>query len=353
MAQRPGPWRITFDTNPDDCNLRCLMCECFSPHSSVQKKRIQQGAAKRRMSIQLIRHIIEQAKGTPLREIIPSTMGEPLLYKHFEEIIQLCHEFNLKLNLTTNGTFPGKGAEGWSKILVPVTSDVKFSWNGATKQTQEQIMLGTKWEKVLANLATFIQIRDKHAAQGGNRCRVTLQLTFLEENVKELAKIVELGIELGVDRIKGHHLWAHFKEIENQSMRRNPEAIERWNQSVTAAYHVAKHKRLANGQTIQLENMTYLGNEAVRDLDPEAVCPFLDQEAWVNPEGKFSPCCAPDQQRQTLGDFGNLHDQSLEQIWQSQAYRTLQRGYKNHPLCVGCNMRKPLVKDEPSCNTLS
>src|SRR5207253_2951864 len=26
-----GPWRITFDTNPDTCNLHCVMCEEHSP----------------------------------------------------------------------------------------------------------------------------------------------------------------------------------------------------------------------------------------------------------------------------------------------------------------------------------
>ena len=26
---KPGPWRITFDTNPDDCNLHCIMCQGY------------------------------------------------------------------------------------------------------------------------------------------------------------------------------------------------------------------------------------------------------------------------------------------------------------------------------------
>ena len=340
MTPKPGPWRITFDTNPDDCNLRCIMCECFSPYSPVKKERIEIGAPKKRMSIDLIRQILEQAKGSPLREIIPSTMGEPLLYKSFEEIIQLCHEYQLKLNLTTNGTFPRKSAEEWARLLVPVTSDVKFSWNGATKETQEAIMLGSNWEKVLCNIKTFIRIRDEHAAEGGNRCRVTFQLTFLEANVNELADIVSLAIELGVDRIKGHHLWAHFQEIKDLSMRRNSESIERWNEAVQKAYHVAETRLLPNGDHIQLENITHLDSQAQVDLDPDAVCPFLGKEAWVNTEGKFSPCCAPDKQRQTLGDFGNLYETTLNDIWQNQAYQTLQKTYKNHPLCVGCNMRK-------------
>ena len=39
VEAKPGPWRITFDTNPDDCNLRCVMCEEHSPHSTLQVQR--------------------------------------------------------------------------------------------------------------------------------------------------------------------------------------------------------------------------------------------------------------------------------------------------------------------------
>ena len=43
-----------------------------------------------------------------LEEIIPTTMGEPLMYKEFPEFIKLCHEFpGIQMNLTTNGSFPG------------------------------------------------------------------------------------------------------------------------------------------------------------------------------------------------------------------------------------------------------
>ena len=60
MTTKSGPWRITFDTNPDDCNLRCIMCECFSPHSSVRKERVDAHIPKRRMSIDLIRQILDK-----------------------------------------------------------------------------------------------------------------------------------------------------------------------------------------------------------------------------------------------------------------------------------------------------
>jgi molybdenum cofactor biosynthesis enzyme MoaA len=89
------------------------------------------------MPFETIERVVADAAPNGLREIIPSTMGEPLLYDDFDGIIDLCKRYNVKLNLTTNGTFPRHGATGWAERIAPVTSDVKISWNGATKETQE------------------------------------------------------------------------------------------------------------------------------------------------------------------------------------------------------------------------
>lgn len=341
VPRQPGPWRITFDTNPDTCNLRCIMCEEHSPHSPLQIRRKEEGRPRRLMPFETIERVVADAAPHGLREIIPSTMGEPLLYEHFEGILDLCHRYGVKLNLTTNGTFPRYGASAWAERIVPVTSDVKISWNGATKATHEAIMLGSRWEKVLDNVRDFIAVRDAHAAVSGNRCRVTFQLTFLESNVDELADMVRLAARLGVDRVKGHHLWAHFEEIRELSMRRSPDAIERWNRTVLAAREAAAEQTLPNGQHILLENIFLLDPGATEDLAPGGPCPFLGQEAWISAVGRFDPCCAPDAQRRTLGEFGNLDVMSFMEIWNGDAYRELTSTYRNRRLCLGCNMRKP------------
>ena len=345
-VERPGPWRITFDTNPDDCNLHCIMCEDHSPYSATQADRRKAGLPRRRMDIRLIRRVLAESRGTPLREIIPSTMGEPLLYRHFDEILDLCAEYGVKLNLTTNGTFPQRGARAWAERIVPVTSDMKVSWNGSTRDTQERVMLGSNWERVLENVKTFIEVRDTHASLGGNRCRVTFQLTFMEVNFVEVPGVVELAADMGIDRVKGHHLWVHFAPMEGQSMRRNPEAIERWNGVVDAAYEAAARRRLPGGGHVLLENIFKLDAGDGGEIAAGSECPFLGQEAWVAADGRFNPCCAPDALRRTLGDFGNVSEASLYDIWATPAYRDLQASYMRNSLCRGCNMRKPEVSTE-------
>ena len=340
-AGRPGPWRITFDTNPDDCNLHCIMCEDHSPYSTTQSERRAAGRPKRRMGIDLIRRVLAESKGTPLREIIPSTMGEPLLYRHFDEILDLCAEYGVMLNLTTNGTFPQRGARAWAERIVPVTSDVKISWNGSTGETQESVMLGSNWDRVLENTRTFIEVRDAHADAGGNRCRVTFQMTFMEINFRELPGIVRLAAEMGVDRVKGHHLWVHFSRMQGQSMRRDPQAIRRWNDTVDAAYRAAERHRLPGGHRVLLDNIFRLDESDEGEIAAGARCPFLGQEAWVASDGRFNPCCAPDVLRRTLGYFGNLNETGLYDIWEGDEYGKLRENYMDNTLCQGCNMRRP------------
>jgi len=342
LHQMSGPWRATFDTNPDTCNMHCIMCEEHSRHSLRQIHRNLEGRPRRLMPFEMIERVIVELVPHGLREIIPSTMGEPLLYEHFEKILELCRRYAIKLNLTTNGTFPQLGAKAWAKMIVPVASDVKISWNGATKKTHEAIMLGSVWEKAVENVRDFIAERDEHARIGGNRCRVTFQLTFLETNVGELADMVRLAIDLGVERVKGHHLWGHFEEIGDLSMRRSPDAIERWNRAVLAARKVAAERPLPNGKYVLLENFFLLCAEAMEGIAPDSPCPFLGQEAWISATGRFDPCCAPDDRRRTLGKFGNVDKKSFMELWNGDAYRELVSTYQNRSLCLGCNMRKPV-----------
>lgn len=337
VSVNTAPWRITFDTNPDHCNYRCTMCEEHSPHSPLQRERRAAGLGKRVMPFEVIARNVKMMAGNGLREIIPSTMGEPLLYKDFAKIISLCEETGVMMNLTTNGSFPKLGAKRWARLLVPVTSDIKISWNGTRRETHEAIMKNANWDDMLANVRTLVAVRDAHDAGGGNRCRLTFQMTFMESNSAELPDIIRLAASLGVDRVKGHHLWAHFGEIKGEDMRRNPDSVRRWNAIVDEAHKAADECRLPGGEQVQLDNIHPLDLNAADSFSGS--CPFLGKEAWVSAEGRFNPCCAPDAERRTLGEFGNLHDTDLPQIWNSPAYRLLAKTYRSHAVCRKCNMR--------------
>lgn len=334
-------FRLTLDTNPEDCNLHCLMCEEHSRFSNFKQKLFKsEGIKKRRMPEAWIESIFEEAKLLGVQEIIPSTMGEPLLYKHIENFFRFAKKFNIKINLTTNGTFPRKPVSEWANLIIPITSDTKFSVNGATAKTAESIMQGINFTEKIANIKEFIKIRNQIFEQTGFYSRISFQLTFLQTNMHELPEIIKLAVNLGVDRIKGHHLWTHFPEIENLSFKKNEKSIEKWNKIVKLAHKTANEYRKADGSKILLEQIDYLQLSEPKEVPQEYECPFLEKELWISATGKISPCCAPDKQRDSLGDFGTYPETKLSDVLKSQNYQTLIKNYKNYPLCKNCVMRK-------------
>lgn len=340
-------WRITLDTNPDHCNLNCIMCEDHSPYSDTKTTRKENGRFRPMMSKSLLESVLQQAAALGFREVIPSTMGEPLLYPHFERILEFCHEFGLKINLTTNGTFPSpentKNVEYWAEKITPIASDVKISWNGATEKTHTAVMRGTKLAEHISNAKRFIEVRDQ--IEEVNYCSLTMQLTFMQANLDEIPAMVNLALKLGFDRIKGHHLWVHFDQMKEQSLRRNSLVAEQWNLTVQKCRKIIEKHNVSAKRPARLENFYELETNYLEDIAPGGTCPFLGKEIWVDPNGRFNVCCAPDLRRLTLGDFGNLNNDSLSNILKGKAYQFLTQSYMQHPLCQGCNMRRPREKE--------
>jgi MoaA/NifB/PqqE/SkfB family radical SAM enzyme len=326
-----GPWRVTLVTNPDDCNLACAMCEDGgAPHRR---------GAPRRMALALAERVLRESAGGPLAEVIPSTRGEPLLWSGLDALVDLCAALGLALNVTTNGTFPGRGAARWAERLLPVASDVKISWNGATARTAEALMSGLRFEEAKEGVRALVVARDARARAGGRRCRVSFQVTAQEANVDELPAIVSLAAALGVDRVKVNQLQVRSPALAGSSLRRDVPAIRRWNAAAAAALAAAREARLA-GRELVLENVGPLAEDPAAPA-PRGPCRFVGREAWIHPDGRFAPCPHPAALRGDLGEFGSVAGCTLGEIWTSAPLRALVAGYEAHRICRSCPLRRP------------
>jgi radical SAM protein with 4Fe4S-binding SPASM domain len=278
--------------------------------------------------------------GAGLAEVIPSTMGEPLLWSGLDALVDLCAALGLALNVTTNGTFPGRGAAAWAARLVPVASDVKLSWNGATAATAEALMPGLSFEAAVANVRRLVAIRDEAARAGGRRCRVSFQVTAQEANVAELGGIVRLAAALGVDRVKVNQLQVRSPALAPLSLRRDAAALGRWNAAAAEARAAAEEARLPSGARVLLENVAPLRDDPAAPAPP-GPCRFVGREAWVHADGRFAPCPHPAAARGELGEFGSVPERSLAEIWADATFRALADRYEEHPVCRTCPFRRP------------
>ena len=334
LPVRPAPWRVTFVTNPGVCNLRCPMCDTHSPYAPKELARSPQ------LDFGLVERTIKELAMRGLREVIPSTMGEPLLYSHFMQMIELVQGSSIRLNLTTNGTFPGRGVDSWAAALLPVLSDIKFSLNSVDPLTNTRIMGGIDSEKQLHNIQRYLELKTRHEANGGRKTTVTVQATFMESNFEELPQLLRWAIENGIDRFKGHHIWVTWPQLDQESLRRSTESAVKWNRMAATLHKIADDERCPDGHRIRLDNIESLHTESAATGPDSSLCPFLGREAWVEADGSFQVCCCPSTERREFGDFGNLNERSLMEIWRSPKYREFVASWGNHPICQTCNMRR-------------
>ena len=307
------------------------MCDTHSIYNrnKVNRNRI--------MPFEIIENVVRSTHHY-LKEIIPSTMGEPLLYPYFKNIVDIAKKYGIKINLTTNGTFPILGVEKWGKLILPVASDVKISINGATKETAESIMVGIDLEKQIENIEKFVELRNEIRAEKINNPTVTFQITFMERNLEELPELVKMAIDVGIDRVKGHHLWITWPELEEESLKRNKDSIRRWNIMVDKLHEI---KKSYNSEII-LDNIHKLPENPHSPVPEDWVCPFLGRETWIAWDGTFNVCCAPDKLRRTFGYFGNVRDSDFMNLWNSEKYNSLIENWGNNEVCRRCNMRRPI-----------
>jgi hypothetical protein len=241
------------------------------------------------MDFAIIEKVVNAFLPLGLKEIIPSTIGEPFLYSYFEDFLLLAKRKNIKVNITTNGTFPNGGLKKWLPLLLPVLSDIKFS-----------AMRG----KIPNGVFEFLdELRMENGEWRINKFTVTIQATLGKgDKLDEVPK--------GVDRIKINEPWILNSQLP------------------AFGCSPASKKRMG------VSTFNSQLNE----------CRFLDKEIWIWVDGTFQICPNPDARfgmrtKFPFGDFGNFAIQDPLSIWNGKAYRDFCKNYKENAICKNCKMR--------------
>ena len=153
----------------------------------------------------------------------------------------------------------------------------------------------------------------------------------MKSNLYELKNIILWGIEHSVDRIKGHHLWKTAECLESELLRTKGNA-PLWNEVCEECHKITDGK-------IKLENFSPVNlNEPAFDSS-DTFCQFLGKELWIEYDGSFQICCCPSEVRREFGDFGNIKNLSVLEMWNSEKYLNFIANWGNSENCKKCNMR--------------
>lgn len=308
--------RLTLLTNPDMCNLHCPLC-------FLQQRGQKFGMGE--MPFDVARRAIESALPKGLREVIPSTMGEPLLYSRFDELLELCRAHGVPVNLTTNGSFPGTwGSDVGMARLLAACSDIKVSCMGWDESFAE-MMPGLTFDKWKKNVEQLVECKRRMAGRGNEEsceaeclkagsneairskaesarvATISLQVTLHRKNFEAATEILQWAESIGISRIKWN--LPVFLSVVPGELR------ERYG---LADSEVDELRKKVKSDVVSCEGSLFFGSRlqnAERKLNAGSVnlegvtpcaadCPFTD-ELWVLPDGSEQRCPNPERR------FGN------------------------------------------------
>lgn len=258
--------RITLLTNPDVCNLRCPLC-----FLNQRKRAFGMGE----MKIETARRAIDRYAGmgplSPdgLREVIPSTMGEPLLYTYFGELLDYCRARHLPLNLTTNGTFPGFwGTDAGMARLLDACSDIKVSCMAFDEESFGKMMPGITFDRWRENVLRLL-----HLWRQG-KGSVSLQVTLSKILAPKAVEILSWAESVGIRRIK----WNLPVFLSMDSTLRKAYGLD-----LSA---VRELREILVSKKVRCEGSLF--------FDGGEKCRFLGEEVWVLPDGTEETCPNPE-----------------------------------------------------------
>ena len=222
--------RLAID---DSCNLSCPSCRT---HQIFERDKFQL-----RKRYQLADKIIEYVKKqSHTINIHVGSDGDPfasLIYRYFVKAIKDLP--NVRFTIQTNGLLIKKMHQRHQTLFEKLDT-LNLSIDGATKTTYELLRRGGSYEKIIENLESAKQLKQRYGFE------FILHFVVQAENYHEMPAIVELAEKYGADRIWLNKItnWNTFKDFESKN--------------VTSPVHPEHQTYLAVANQLKEKSKTYV-----------------------------------------------------------------------------------------------
>jgi MoaA/NifB/PqqE/SkfB family radical SAM enzyme len=303
------PWmpRDLFIGTESRCNLRCEMC------ANWLMPKEQHGS----MSFQGFRRILDQFKSYQTNTVIFAGEGEPFLNPDLIRMMKYAKNRRFTTEIFTNGTLINRSNV---KDLVANLNQMRFSVDGAKKETYEAIRKGANFENTMNKISLFIKTKK----DCNSKVVTHIDFVYMTLNRNEIVDIVSLAHKLGVDNV-------------NITMVRK----------MFPGKHIAQYDEKIKDLKVESESVPYLLKKAsilskrlgmgfsVTPSKPFASrCDWPWMSCFISHDGFSTPCCLsthPD-----VINFGNLFETPFSEIWNNPSYRAFRRNLMSGDLPNCC-----------------
>ncbi|MDP3902167.1 MAG: radical SAM/SPASM domain-containing protein [bacterium] len=258
------------------CNSRCVMC----PYPNMTRPKIV-------MTMELFKKIVNDCVQNGIGKFNLNFYNEPFLDPMIFERIKYLKSKNVRTQLFSNGSVLDD--EKIDKIIESGLNDIRFSVDGAKKETYEKIRKGLSFEQTTANILKLIERKKELKSQSPCVAVVFVRSMDNEKEQEEFKKFWH-G--------KADKVIISFDDNRNNT---------------------------SNFFTKNRFGATY-------------PCLRLWTEVVVMSDGKVALCCIDFDGSVVVGDFKN---QNLQEIWNEERYNKIRNKHLKYkadeiPLCKKC-----------------
>jgi len=300
------------------CNIGCVFC--YGKYQNLSPVYIQ-----REPLLQTMRDAVEIG----VKSIAIVGDGEPTCNKHFYDALKVGKEAGLDLSTSTNGALLNTD----EKILTVLKSCtwMRFCISAGTREGYKKIHQADKFDVVVKNIKRTVELKKKHNLD----CEVGMQAVFVPTiMIDEMVEESKLAVELGVDYfvIKQCSL-----PDDGGSGMANFDVNYYDNPEVDKALKICED--LSNDNTTIIPKWNLIKQKGAK---PYEYCPSISLISEISGNGDWYPCGYMFGEKKEFEQykFGNLHDQSLKQIWESDRYweivEHMEKEFDIHTKCKGC-----------------
>jgi len=299
-----GPFFVDVDLS-QRCNLRCVGCTYHSPrleHAAT--------AAPADISPALFSRLCAELRQLGTETLVLQGAGEPFLHPDYFELVRSARAQRLETVVLTNGTQLDE--ERVARVLEAPVDALKLSLWASSAAQYQALSPGAGPDGLAGVLAGLRRLTAQKHAQGATRPLVYIHHPINQTNFESLDEMVQLAIDSGCDGITFTPFRTRRGALADQA--------------------------LSTPQTRQVEGLL---ERARRRLDRRRLDHNIDgvlaryragDEVWratpcyiawvhlrVRVDGSVQPCGTCDV------TFGNLHQQSLREIWNGAEIRAWRR----------------------------
>jgi radical SAM protein with 4Fe4S-binding SPASM domain len=315
----PYPSSIMLEVT-NHCNLACITC----PREYGFGKAMDKGT----IDLEKMKKVVDEV-GPYIDSIGLTGLGETLLYKKLEDILQYIKSKNkgIQTFISTNAHIPG--AEKYVEKLSPYLDTVQISIDGIGK-TYESVRLKSDYNFFFETTRKLVSVCNEHGVS------VMFNFVAVKENYKQMKDVVQLASDLGVS-------FVNITPVNVGSIT-----------SVDPAYYDLFYGDDFKNELKQAFDLSKRSGKAelsiwdVKKKNEFKKCHLPWNHFYISWDGYMTPCCAKPFPKEL--NFGNVFDTSLMQCLNSKEYRQFRKMWYNNEtpdFCKKCHVvdLKPIELD--------